>query len=133
MTLLTRDQILGAPDAGAVFEEVEVPEWGGTVRVRAMSGWERDKFEESLTRRKGKKIEVTMANVRARLVATTVIDEEGKTLFRPGDVEVLGRKSAAALDRVFSVAQRLAGIGDEDLEELTGNFTPGQNDDSFSA
>lgn len=133
MILLTRDQILAAPEAAAVVEDVEVPEWGGVVRVRALSGWERDRFEESLTVRRGKKIQVSMANVRARLTALCCVGEDGKSLFRESDIEALGKKSAAALDRVFGVAQRLAGIGDQDLEEMTGNFTPGPNDDSISA
>lgn len=123
MSFLTREEILAADDL--VVEEVEVTEWqeGGKVRVKTMSGYERDRFEESLTQHKGKKIQMTMQNVRARMAAATIIDENGKPLFSPGDIEALGRKSAAALDRIFSVAMRLAGMRSEDIEELTANFT----------
>lgn len=130
--LLSRDDILAAPEASVTFEDVEVPEWGGAVRVKALNGAERDRFEASLSELKGKKIRLKMDNVRARLVAKTVIDEQGQLLFKPQDVEVLGKKSAAALDRVFSVAQRLAGLRDEDLEELTENFTDDPSDSSTS-
>ena len=37
---LSKDQILGAVDFS--FVEVEVPEWGGTVRIRGLSAAERD-------------------------------------------------------------------------------------------
>ncbi|MEW2383383.1 hypothetical protein AB0873_15010 [Micromonospora sp. NPDC047707] len=120
MTLLTRDQILAVDDY--TFEDVEVPEWGGTVRVKGMSGAERDRFEAGSIKGKGKNRDVNLANLRARLVAASVIDEAGQLVFKPYDVETLGKKSAAALGRVYDVAQRLAGLTDEDVEELTEGF-----------
>jgi hypothetical protein len=36
-------------------------------------------------------------------------------------VALLGEKSAAALQRVFEVGQRLSGLSDGDVEELAGN------------
>ena len=121
---------MAVPDL--VTEEVEVPEWGGAVLVKGLTGKERDAFEAGAIQQKGRKIKVDMANLRARLVALAVVDEEGKRLFQPGDIEALGRKSAAALDRVFAVAQRLSGIGDNDLEELIEDFPNGQNGTSVS-
>ena len=41
--LLTRDLILKADDIQT--REVEVPEWGGTVLIRALTGTERDAYE----------------------------------------------------------------------------------------
>ncbi len=130
MSFLTRDDILNANDL--VVEEVEVPEWkkDGKVRVKALNGYERDRFEESMTQQKGKKIHMNMQNVRARLAAETMVDENNKPLFSPADVEALGRKSAAALGRVFDVAMRLAGMRDQDIEELTENFTKDQREGS---
>lgn len=116
---LTRDAILGARDLPT--EDVEVPEWGGTVRVRGLTGTERDAFEQSIARRKGKNVELNLRNVRAKLVALSVVDEQGNRIFSEADVDALGQKSAAALDRIFRVAQRLSGLTDEDVEELTGN------------
>ncbi|MEU7617185.1 hypothetical protein AB0B27_13975 [Micromonospora rifamycinica] len=118
--LLTRDQILSAEDI--LTEDVEVPEWGGTVRVKGMSGAERDHFEAGSLKGKGKNRDVNLANLRARLVAASCVDEHGQRLFRQIDIEALGRKSAAALGRVYDVAQRLAGLTDEDVDELTEDF-----------
>jgi hypothetical protein len=130
MKLLTRDQIRAATDV--TFEEVSVPEWGGSVRVKALSGAERDAYEASLTQQKGKKVRMNMQNVRARLARLACVDEAGQPIFQPSDEHWLGQKSAAALDRVFDVAMRLAGMRAEDIEELTENFTGDQSDASIS-
>lgn len=120
MTLLTADQILNAEDL--VTEDVEVPEWGGTVRVRMMTGAERDAFEASLAQQKGKSVRTNLANLRARLVAKTAVNAEGKRLFTDEQAGVLGQKSAAALDRVFEAARKLNGMTEKDVEELTEDF-----------
>lgn len=115
-TLLTRDAILGASDIKT--EDVHVPEWGGTVRVKGLTAAQRDRFEADSLTGKGKNRDVNLVNMRARLVALSVVDENGAPVFKPGDVKALGDKSAGALDRVFEAASRLSGIGEEDIEEL---------------
>ena len=120
MKYLKRDEILNCDDLKT--EEVNVPEWGGTVVVKAMTGQERDSFEASIVEIKGSAQSYKFENLRAKLVAKTVIDPETKQLmFTVGDIEALGKKSAAALDRIFSVSQRLSKITEKDVEELTKN------------
>ena len=119
MALLTRDAILQAQDLPT--ERVVVPEWNGEVLVRALTGAERDAFEQSIVEQRGKSTRMNLQNLRAKLVALTVVDEEGKRLFSDEDAKLLGQKSAAALNRIFEVAQRLSGLRPEDVEELTGN------------
>lgn len=131
MPLLTREQILGATDI--ITEVVPVPEWGGEVLVRSLSGAERDRFEASIVDVRGKRRSVNLLNVRARLVALAIVDESGQQVFRAGDVEALGAKSAAALSRVFDAAQRLSGLSDDDVEELEKNSRSGQSDGSTFA
>lgn len=127
MKLLTRDAILQAEDLPT--EDIEVEEWGGAVRVRALTGAERDAFEQSIVEQRGKSTRMNLRNIRAKLVALTVVDADGKRLFSDKDAELLGKKSAAALDRVFEVAQRLSGLSPEDMEELSGNSEEGQSED----
>ena len=131
MSLLTRDAILAAPDLPT--EEVLVPEWGGTVLVRGLTGTERDAFEEEMITGKGKNRDVNLSNFRARLIVKSVVDKSGKRLFTQADMVALGGKSAAAIQRVFQVAMRLSGMSEEDVEELTKNSEPGQSDSSTSA
>lgn len=116
---IDRSAILGAADLQT--EEVHVPEWGGWVRVTALSASARDQFESDSITVRGKQRDVNLVNLRARLVALSVVDENGNRLFQEGDVHALGQKSASAIVRVFDVASRLSGIADDDVEELAGN------------
>jgi hypothetical protein len=114
-----RDTILGAQDTKRI--PVEVPEWGVTVWLRTLTGTERDAFEGSLMKGKGKNRAPDLANLRARLVVLCAVDEAGQRIFAPDDVDALGRKAAAPLDRLFSAAQELNGLSEADVKELEGN------------
>ena len=114
--VLDRDAILGAQDLP--HEDVVVPEWGGTVRVRAMTGAERDKMISGLVGEDGKP---DMSNYRQRLLAATIIDESGAHLFTTDDMIAIGAKSATVLDRVFAAADRLNQLGAKAVETATGN------------
>ena len=118
---LTRDQIMAHAGKPLRTEVVEVPEWGGSVTVRELTGRERDAFEASIVEQKGKKSVVNMDNMRAKFVSACVIGDDGQSLFYPTDVERLGDLSAAALNRVFDVGRRLSGLTDDDMEELEKN------------
>lgn len=120
MALLTKDLILAADDIKS--ERVPVPEWGGEVMVRGLTGAQRDAWEASMSVRRGKQVIPDMRNFRARLVVLCVVDETGELVFHDGDVESLAGKSGAALDRIYEVAAKLSGIGDGDVEELTKDF-----------
>ena len=130
-TLLTRDEILGASDIKT--EDVHVPEWGGTVRVKGLTAAQRDRFENASISQRGRSVDLNLANIRARLAAMSIVDETGATIFTDADIRALGDKSAAALDRVFEACSRLNGIGEDDIEELAKNSDAGQSDDSLSA
>ena len=126
--ILGRDDVLKADDL--VKELVEVPEWGGSVYVKGMSGTERDAYESSIMEQRGNKREVNLSNFRAKLVAFSVCDEDGKLLFSQKDVAEIGKKSAAALQRVYDVATKMSAISKEDVEELTEELENSPFDDS---
>ncbi len=124
---LTKQQILAADDCKK--ERIDVPEWGGEVWVRVMSGTERDMFEAELygePSRNGTARKLNLRNVRAKLATLTMCDASGNRLFTDKEMDELGKKSSAALDRVFSVAQRLNGMTDADVEEMAKNSVSGQ-------
>lgn len=125
--VLTKEQILGADDIKT--ETVSVPEWGGDVLVRGLSGVERDAYEMAVYRPDGK-LTSSPRNIRSQLVARSVVDENGKRVFTSLDAEQLGKKSGAALDRVFEVAARLSGIRKEDIEEIAKNSQDDQSEGS---
>jgi len=116
--VLSKEDILKCDDLKR--ELVKVPECGGDLYVRTMSGKERDQFEAKFVAANGNS-EVQLNNIRARMAVLTVCDDKGIPLFSNGDALELGKKSAAALDRVFEVSQRLNKIGDDDVEKLVKN------------
>ena len=130
---LGREDILKAVDLDT--ELVEVPEWGGEVWVRGMTGSERDAFEASIIfpdRKSGEAGKVDMKDLRAKLCAKSMCNEEGKLIFSESDVKALSQKSAVALQRVFKVAQKLSGIGDDDLEDMKESLEERPFDNSAS-
>ena len=128
ISLLDHDAILAAPDIE--YEIVKVPEWGGQVRVKGLTGTERDAWEASLLIGRGRAQKVDMSDIRAKLCARTIVDMEGNRVFKDNEVNKLGQKSAAALDRVYSVATRLSKISSEDIDELAKNSDEGHSEDS---
>ena len=117
---LSRDQILEASDLKT--QVAEVPEWGGSVIVRTMTGADRDTFENNLVTVKADgSREQNLTNFRAKLVALTAVDDAGNLLFSADDVARLSGKSAAALERVFTVAQAINGLGAQAVEDATKN------------
>lgn len=119
MSYLSREDILKADDLPT--RDVDVPEWGGTVRVRGLSGADRDEYEASMAEMRGDKMVPMLANMRAKLVARAIVDEDGNRLFNELDIGRLGQKSGLALQRVFEAAQELSGLGERAEEEAAGN------------
>lgn len=130
---LTKADILAAEDRAT--EDVDVPEWGGEVTIRALSGAEREEWQLS-------QVKVTVGSdgdlqrvpklegAQARLVQMSIVDG-GKPMFSKAEVAALGAKSATALERVFTAAIKLNGLSDEAVgeagkdSETTPNGEPG--------
>ena len=129
--MLSRDEILAT---SIPTEVVDVPEWGGKVIVRGLEAHERDTYEQSLLEQApdgSYRAKRNLPNVRASFVARCLVDEAGERLFSDEDAELLGRKSAVALDRLWGVARRLSGMGSqEDEEAVLEGFGQAQADDS---
>ena len=118
MALLTKAAILAADDRPT--EEVEVPEWGGSVLVRGMTGKDRDEYFAQQTIQHGRQTIQDITNASAKIVARCLVDPQSpeERMFTDAEVEELGRRSSAALERVGKVAARLSGLTEEDIEEL---------------
>ena len=123
-TPLSRGSILAIKDAR--IEWVAIPEWEGGFYVRSLTAAERDTWEASIISidDQGNR-QSNMANLRARLVVRTACLADGSPLFMESDAEVLGTKSASAVDRAYAVAARLSGISGQDARELEKNSGAG--------
>lgn len=125
--VLVGTDILAAQDLRT--EEVAVPEWGigAVVFVRGLTGQERDEWENAILKRRidddgTYHMEANFTNTRATLLVRALVDEQGNRLFDGSEaVGKLGKKSAAVLDRLFGVAQRLSRLSTADVKELEKN------------
>ncbi len=112
--ILSKDDILAAPDLKT--ERVPVPEWGGDVFIRMMNGNERDAYEEWATQ-----AQTSLKGIRARIAALCLVGEDGVRLFEDADIDILGKKSASALERVVGAVMKLNAVTKADLEDLAKN------------
>jgi hypothetical protein len=123
MAVLSRDAIKKAQDWK--LEKVEVPEWGGDVYLKTLSGTERDLFEDGYADQK-------MKNFRARFLALSLCDDNGERLYGDDAASELGTKSSVVLNRLFDKAWALNAFRTEDVDAL-GNDSPSDpSDDSTS-
>lgn len=128
---LDRAAILGASDIET--REVDVPEWGGTVLVRALTGAQRDAWEASLQLQRGNEMVRDLTNARAKLVVRALVDEKGQRLFKDQDAGALGAKSGKVLDRIYDIVAEMSGLSDTAAVDAEGNSgDPGDGSSSGS-
>lgn len=118
--LLNREAILAADDLP--YEDVEIPEWGGSVRVWQMDGLTRDKFRRFVAGLK--ETEYDNYRIEAWVAVHTVGDANRQMLFADSDIETLLKKSATALDKLAAVSLRVNVLAMPDVEALAKNSEP---------
>ena len=118
--MLDKNAILAAADLKS--QDIDVPEWGGTVRVKTLSGIERERFLATVAATEpGTDPNQRMGILIRHLLVTTLVGEDGLRLFSDDDVDTLGTKSAEVLQRLFIVAQTLNGLGAKAQDNITKN------------
>lgn len=121
--MLTREEILAAAGKTTI-ETIHVEALGGAVQIRAMTGRERDAWESSLVKGRGKKQRTDTSNARASLAVRVLCNEKGERLFTNEEAELLGTLPAAVLAPIYEAAQRLNGVSDDDVDELEQSSAP---------
>lgn len=126
-----RSAALNAEDIDT--ELVTVPEWGGNVYgVKAMTLKEQRAFITSV---QNPDKTINRDKYAAQLLIQSIVDPEtGEQVFDPADAVALEAKSAAAINRVLSIASRLAGLGgDDQLDEAVASLDETPTGDSDSS
>lgn len=98
---LTAAEILASNDLETA--DLEVPEWGGTVRFRVMRASEAIKFQETLNSPAKK-------NAWVKLLALCAVDADGNRLFTDAQMDVLKEKSTAVFLRMQKFLLTLNGF-----------------------
>ena len=122
---LSKAAILAANDL-KLSDAVEVPEWGGEVYFKTLTGTERDAFEESYSQER-------MKQFRARFLVLSLCDEKGQRLFEDSDVAEIGNKSAIVVNRLFEAGWSHNAFTQEAVEQLGEGSPDGQSEGSTSA
>ncbi len=111
--LLTKEQVHNANDLR--HEIVDVPEWGGEVKIRAMPTSDRIEFEKKQATCK------TELESIVNLLIYTIVDDDDKRIFNDGDFDLLAEKSAIVLVRLFEIAINLNTLTNAKMEEKAKN------------
>jgi hypothetical protein len=108
MDYLTLNEIL---ECALPQDDVEIPEWGGKVRVRAITSAEMTRCERFATdQRTGK---TDGMELQARMVEEGCVEPK----LAPGQYKVLLTKEPGILNRIATHIMELSGMGDEDAKE----------------
>lgn len=130
--LLSKDEIFGMDDIP--MEEVVVPEWKNRkVLICGLTAAGKNAYQASLVEIKGTSRRVRMENATAKLLVRTIVNRQRQPIFTETDIERLGAKSAAALERLATVANRLSGMDEKENAELVKNSEAAQSGDSPTA
>jgi putative heme iron utilization protein len=107
--VLSAEEILGANDLEPV--EVEVPEWGGVVRLRPMTAEQVIEYQEKV--KSGDKRHGAII-----MVGMCVVNEDNEPAFTEVQVRQLGKKSLAALQRIQRAALKINGLDDKGEKDV---------------
>lgn len=119
----TKESIRAAVEAARTNPDIEqrdVPELGGLTYVRGLTGKQRDVWEQWCVVGEGKNKH--LKNVRGKLLARTLCDEQGTRLMADVDAEWLGDLPGAIISPLYDIAARLSGISEavkQDLEKFS--------------
>jgi hypothetical protein len=113
---LSKVEILAIPRRTA--EEVNVPDWNGSVRVKLMTGGERDEVFAGIEQRDGR---TDMRVYRSRLVSASVVADDGSPMFTYDEALALDDSQPAALHLLFNASQRINRLRPEDIAAAEGN------------
>lgn len=111
--LLTKESIVAVNDAR--YSVINVPEWGGDVRVRSLYG-----SEKSELRLKGE----AAPSWDAYVCAFGIVDEKGMNLFSPAETAILAKKHPGVLEKLAAEILTLSQLTQEARSDAEKKQTP---------
>jgi hypothetical protein len=135
MALVTKAQISAAVDRK--WEVVDVPEWGGEVRLMALSAADRGYIEAGSVVANGQTPQLKVESLkvyREKLVGMSMVDENFERLYSNKEISAgeLGKKDGAVIERLAAKVQELSGMGRFAMKEAEGNSDAAPSDSSAS-
>ena len=124
MAVLSKADLLSAiaetPDIPT--EEVDCPELGGAVRVRAITGTVRNRLEAAFAAIQDGADGKVMDKVIVALLSSCVVDDKGNAILTGDMAAKFFRNYPGAVFRIRDKAVEMAGMSEADKEKLTESF-----------
>lgn len=121
---LNRNMIMDCKDIAV--QKIEVPEWGGHIYLRTLSGAGRDAWEYCAFGGGNRE------HASATLVYHCAVDEKGRKLFSVNDIAGLSQKAGSAISRLAKIIAIAGGLFGGATEQAEKNLPSDQSDDSGS-
>ena len=120
--LNSADAILQAEDF--VYDEVDCPEWGGTVRIRSLSGAQRVTLKKA--------VDAGRDDIDETLCVMAIVDQDGNRILHQQQIAELGRKNTSVITRIAMKVLEISGMRDPEkaVKDAEKNSGPIPSDDS---
>ena len=121
--ILSVEEILGAPDIRE--EVVEVPEWGGAVRIRAFTKAQQQAIRDDATLKANTRDGKAGTLDTSRLEMLTLIRGIVEPKFQDAHILNLREKSSSAIERILKAILVLSGMAENAVEQAEATFPRG--------
>jgi len=123
MNKLSKQEILAKVKLPEV--EIEVPEWGTTLKLKGMTGKQRLVLAKSVNPETDKEDAEAIVNIITKLISISVVDETGNPMFSEDEAKALVDGDLNTASKVVTEIYKLNGINQE--EEIKEDFLQIQN------
>lgn len=110
--ILNAAEIFAAPDLKTI--EIDVPEWGGAIRVREFDLTAREAFAAFCEKNEGR-------GVLSYVLSLSAVDESGAPVFGKGAAEALAKKNPQVMERIAREIMVLNGLAPAAVEQAEKN------------
>lgn len=117
--MLTFDQIVKVDDLKE--EIVEVEEWGGSVKIKAMSKATQQAIRERCTIKSGKEDKLDPNQFEMQMLIASVIDP----VIDPDQAEALRAKAMGPIDHILKAVLQLNGLDEDTIKKAKSTFREG--------
>jgi hypothetical protein len=108
---------------------VEVPEWGGSVRLRGLSGKKRMQMRRCYDAKTG---EIADDEVLAKVLVWSMVGADGKPVLTESDVPWLIEKNGVVLVRLAEAVMEMSAMTEKSAAEVKENLPAARSDASAS-
>ena len=99
------------------FEEMEIPEWGGSISLRTLTINERLEFDSKFTDDKGSFKNINDPDMIYSLLSLGIVDENGERIFVGDDVNILKERNASVMQQIFLRILKLNYLQEDDTKK----------------